>query len=267
MRDTLRLYRRYLGVSVRAQLQYRASFVLQTLGQLGITGIEFFSIWVLFNRFHRLGEWTLPEVGLFYGTVGMAWALADMVGRGFDNFGQLVKTGDFDRLLLRPRAAAFQLLAQDTQLRRIGRMLQAGVVLAWSWSALGLGWTPERMLLLAAAILGGAMLFFGLLVVQATVSFWTVESLEIMNVMTYGGVTTAQYPLTIYPDWLRRLFLFVVPLGVVLYFPIVRILGKADPMGAPVWLGWAGPMAGGVFLLLALQVWRLGIRHYTSTGS
>jgi ABC-2 type transport system permease protein len=240
---------------------------MQVLGQLGITVIEFFSIWALFHRFQRLGEWTLPEVGVFYGAVGMAWALADAVGRSFDNFGQVVKAGDFDRILLRPRSTVFQLLAQGTQLRRFGRMLQAGTVLGWAWLELGIGASPERMLLLAVAIAGGAALFLGLLVVQATIAFWTVESLEIMNVMTYGGVTTAQYPLSIYPDWLRRFFVFFVPLGVTLYFPIVKVLGKTDPLGSPEWLGWAGPLAGGLFLAAALQVWRLGVRYYTSTGS
>jgi ABC-2 type transport system permease protein len=267
MRGALRLYGRYVALSARAQLQYRASFALQTLGQLGITCIEFFSIWALFHRFHRLGPWTLPEVGLFYGVVGMAWALADTVGRGFDNFGQMVKAGDFDRILLRPRATVFQLLAQDTQLRRIGRMAQAVAVLAWSWTTLGLGWAPGPALLTGLAVLGGAALFFGLLVVQATISFWTVESLEIMNVMTYGGVATAQYPMSIYPGWLRKFFLFVVPLGAVTYLPVAMALGKSSSLGLPEWSGWAGPLAGFAFLLLALRGWRFGVRHYTSTGS
>lgn len=267
MWDTLRLYRGYLAATARAQLQYRASFCMQVLGQIGITAIEFFSIWALFHRFERLGEWTLAEVGVFYGVVGMAWAVADTVGRGFDNFGQMVKAGEFDRVLLRPRSTVFQILAQDTQLRRIGRMLQAGLVLAWAWTALGLGADPERWALLAAAIAGGAALFLGLLILQATLAFWTVESLEIMNVMTYGGVATAQYPLSIYPDWLRRFFLFFVPLGVALYFPIVRVLGKNDPLGSPAWLGWVGPLAGFLFLAVALQAWRLGVRRYASTGS
>ena len=41
MTDTLRLYLRYLGISVRAQMQYRASFVMMTIGHFAITSIEF----------------------------------------------------------------------------------------------------------------------------------------------------------------------------------------------------------------------------------
>ena len=48
---------------------------------------------------------------------------------------------------------------------------------------------------------------------QATLAFWTTETLEIVNTVSYGGVETAQYPLSIYRPWFRHFFTFVVPLG------------------------------------------------------
>jgi ABC-2 type transport system ATP-binding protein len=45
------------------------------------------------------------------------------------------------------------------------------------------------------------------------------------------------------------------------------ILGHADPLGAPAYVGWIAPLAGPVFLAVCLQVWRFGVRHYRSTGS
>ena len=63
------LYFRYLAISLRSQMQYRVSFLLQTLGHFLVTGIEFLSIWILFDRFDRLGDWTLPEVAVFYGFI------------------------------------------------------------------------------------------------------------------------------------------------------------------------------------------------------
>jgi len=66
---------------------------------------------------------------------------------------------------------------------------------------------------------------------------------------------------------MRRFFTFVVPLACASYFPVVAILGHPDPLGSPVWLQWLAPLAGPAFLALALQVWKIGVRHYTSTGS
>jgi len=80
------------------------------------------------------------------------------------------------------------------------------------------GQLPKRRLLLAM-IAGGACLFYGLFVIQAVMAFWTIETLEIMNTVTYGGTQTAQYPLTIYHPWLRRFFTFVVPLVCMNYIP------------------------------------------------
>jgi ABC-2 type transport system permease protein len=262
-----RLYLRYLGISCRSQLQYRASFVLQTLGTTLTSVGEFLAIWALFARFRSVGGWSLPEVAVFYGVVNITWTFAESAGRGFDNFGTLVKTGEFDRILLRPRATVLQLLGREFSLRRAGRLVQGIIIMGWGWHALDLEMTAIKTALLGGAILGGAALFMGLLVLQATVAFWTVESLEIMNVLTYGGVATAQYPLSIYPSWLRVFFLAVVPIGCVAYFPVVAILGREDPLGTTlVWQAFS-PVVGLAFLALALLAWRRGVTRYTSTGN
>lgn len=267
MFDSLRLYFRYVALSIRGQMQYRASFVMLTLGHLVITGIEFLAIWALFDRFGSLKGWTLAEVALFYGVVNIAFALAEAAARGFDIFPGMVKSGEFDRLLLRPRSTVLQVLGRELQLLRVGRILQASVVLGWGASTVGVVWTPAKVGLLAAAILGGAGLFSGLFVLQATLAFWTTESLEVLNTITYGGVETAQYPLAIYRPWFRLFFTMVVPLACINYFPALAILGRPDPHGAPAFLGWAAPAVGFLFLLAAFRIWRIGVRHYRSTGS
>ena len=78
------------------------------------------------------------------------------------------------------------------------------------------------------AIAGGVALFVGILVLQATLAFWTVESLEVANVLTYGGVQAAQYPLNIYAAWFRRLLTFGVPLACVAYYPVLAVHGLED---------------------------------------
>jgi ABC-2 type transport system permease protein len=263
-----RLYLRYVGVSVRSQMQYRASFVMLALGQLLVTGMEIVGIWALFARFKALGGWRLEEVALFYGLVHVAFAIAEGVGRGFDIFPGMVKSGEFDRLLLRPRSTAFQVAARELQLMRVGRLAQGLAVLVWAAVALEVQWSVARVGLLVFAILGGVCLFGGLFVFSAVLAFWTTETLEIFNTVTYGGTETAQYPLSIYKGWFRRFFTFVVPLACVSYFPALAILGRDDPAaGSPVWFRWTAPLVGIAFLAASLLVWRVGVRHYRSTGS
>jgi ABC-2 type transport system permease protein len=265
--EPLHLYFRYLGVSIRGQMQYRASFVLSVLGQFFITGIEFLGVWALFDRFGTLETWTLPEVALFYGVVNVSFAIADALSTGFDQFATYVKTGVFDRLLVRPRSTVLQLAGVELALRRIGRLSQGLLILGWASFSLDVVWTPGSIGLLLFSLVGGACLFFGLFVVQATICFFTTESLELMNTMTYGGVESAQYPIAIYAPWFRRFFTFVVPLACVSYFPILAILERPDPLGTPFWFQCASPAAGLLFLAAAILAWRFGVRRYTSTGS
>ncbi|HZP80511.1 MAG TPA: ABC-2 family transporter protein, partial [Chthonomonadaceae bacterium] len=165
------------------------------------------------------------------------------------------------------RSTAFQVAAQELQLMRVGRLLQGGVVLGWAVCALGLAGSPAKLALILATIGGGACLFYGLLVLQATLSFWTIESLEIVNILTYGGTETAQFPLTIYRPWFRRFFTFVVPLACMNYLPAGALLGRPDLAGLLPFVQWAAPALGLLFLLVSLQAWKLGVRHYRSTGS
>ena len=93
------------------------------------------------------------------------------------------------------------------------------------------------------------------------------EGIEVANTLTYGGVETTQYPLTIYEKWFRRFFIFVVPLACMGYFPMLAITGHPDPLGTPAWVPWISPIVGFAFLAICLRVWRVGVRHYRSTGS
>lgn len=150
---------------------------------------------------------------------------------------------------------------------RIGRFTQGLIVLIWAACALHVAWTPAKVALAIAAMLGGSCIFSGIFVLQATMAFWTVETLEIANTVTYGGVEAAQFPLTVYKPWFRRFFTFVIPLATINYFPAHAILGRRDVLGTPAVVHWAAPLVGVAFLFVCLQVWRLGIRHYASTGS
>ena len=267
MTNAIQLYWRYVGVSVRGQMQYRASFIMETLGAVGVMGVEFIGILVLFSRFDTLEGWSLPEVAFLYAIVHLGFAFADTASRGFDTFGVSIRLGDFDRLLLRPRSTALQLAGQELQLRRLSRLALGLGVIAWASMTLEVEWTAAKAALTIATVMCGAALFSGLMVLHATLAFWTTETLEVTNIVTHGGVETTQFPLSIYRPWFRSIFTFVFPLGTVSYFPALAILGKPDPLGSPLWFQYAAPAIGFLFLLVCLRIWEFGVRRYRSTGS
>jgi ABC-2 type transport system permease protein len=262
------LFFRYLRNGLRGQMLYPTAFLLRLTSQFFVTIVEFGGLWALFARFSHLNGWNFAEVALFYGIVSTAFSLCDMSARGFEMLGaQFIKTGDFDRILLRPRSATVQLAGFDFGFTTIGRLAQGLLATGIALWLLPIAWSVAKAALLLWAVLGGFALFYGILVLQGTLAFWTVESLEIANTLTYGGVEAAQYPLDIYAAWFRKFLTFVVPLGCVVYFPVAAVLGRSDMAGIAPWAGAFTPLAGFVFLALAFAAWRVGVRHYTSTGS
>jgi ABC-2 type transport system permease protein len=266
--NALALYGRYVSASLRAQAQYPTATIMLLIGHCAATSIEILGVFALFDRFGPVGGWTFGEAALFYALVNMTFSLADMFARGFDAFGpDFVRTGNFDRLLLRPRITALQLAGHEVRLSRLGRFIQGFVVLVVASSLVPIEWNTSAVAMAVWAIAGGVALFTGILVLQATLAFWTVESLEVANVLTYGGVQAAQYPLNIYATWFRRLLTFGVPLACVAYYPVLVILKRPDPLGAPDCLLPFTPLAGFAFLALSFLAWRAGVARYASTGS
>jgi ABC-2 type transport system permease protein len=266
--NALALYGRYVATSLRAQAQYPTATLMLTAGHCAATAIEILGVFALFHRFGSVGGWTFGEAAVFYALVNIMFSLADMLSRGFEVFGtDFVRTGAFDRVLLRPRAAALQLAGHEVRLSRLGRLLQASVVLIFATNLVPIAWDASTIAIAVWAVAGGVALFVGILVLQATLAFWTVDSLEIMNVLTYGGVQAAQYPLNIYAAWFRQVLTFGLPLACVAYYPVLAILKRPDPLGAPDWLLPLAPIAGFAFLALSFVAWRAGMARYTSTGS
>ncbi len=265
--NNLQLYIRYISISIRAQMEYRGSFIMQTLAHFLITVFEFVAVWALFQRFDSILGWSFYEIAVFYGMISIAFSINDSLTRGFDIFGTLVRTGEFDRYLLRPRSTVLQILGYEFTTKRIGRFSQGVIILLVGTAHLQVTWTIGKIVVLFWALVGGVCLFMGLIIIQATIAFWTTETLEIMNVLTYGGIETAQFPMTIYLPWFRKFFTFVVPLACVNYFPVLLILEKPDPLGSSVIFQCISPVAGLLFLLTGILFWNVGLRYYSSTGS
>ena len=265
--DYISLYFKFISMSLRSQMEYKASFIMMTLGSFIVGCMEFLTILVLFSRFDSIVGWRLEEVAMFYGLINVSFSLSEAFDRGFDIFAQQVISGDFDRALLRPRTTEFQVLAHDFLLFRFGRLLQGLAVMIWASMNIGVAWNVAKTILLVFSVLGGVAVFTGLIIIQATMCFWSTQSLEIMNSFTYGGVEATQWPLPIFKRWFAGFFVFVIPIACVSYFPLLAIIEKPDVFQSPLWFQWISPFTGFVFLLISLVVWRFGVRHYHSTGS
>lgn len=261
--NAVRLWAALVAMSIRSQMAYRASFLMLAAGQMVAISLEFGGLALLAKRYGDLPGWPLATVALLYGMSQVAFAIAEATLRGFDQFASLVRSGDFDRFLVRPCPPSLLVAGQTFELRCVGRAAAGLAAILWGAPRSGIAWDPMAIGVVAAAIATGAMLFGAVLVLQATLCFWTVESVEIANAVTYGGVTATSLPLSLYPTWLRAAFTWGLPLVLVNTVPIDVLMERGT---APAWLPWLSPVVGGLFLAGALRAFDAGVRRYASAG-
>lgn len=265
----LRLYFLLLRAQARSQAVYRLSFALDALGSAFITLSEFAAFALVLPRFGTLSGWTLGEVSLLYGLAELAFVLMDLLFGGFDapNLSGHVRSGSFNTFLLRPAPLRLQIFGSDFALRRVTRLFLAAGIVAYGVTASGAVWTPEAALLLTGSVLGMVAFFGGLFVIGGTLTFWTVDSVEAMNVLTYGGRTLISYPMDIYGQFLRKTFTYLLPTAFLSYFPVLSVLGRPLPDGLPTLAAYLSPIVGPLLLAAAFAFWRVGVRHYGGTGT
>jgi ABC-2 type transport system permease protein len=260
------LWRRLVGAQIRSQLQYRVSFVLDLTGAFLISFIDFLAVLVIFHNVPQLDGWNVHEVALLYAVSSISFALTDLAIGHLDQFPQLVRDGNFDVLLVRPRSTLYQVISSDFALRRLGKAIQGLTVLVYALGSLHIDWTVGRAALLIVSVPAGSVIFASVWVVGACLAFWTTDGGEFTNAFTYGGTFMAQYPIDIYSAWLRRFLAYIVPLAFVCYFPALYVLGKPDPLGLPRILDFASPLVAIAAAAVAGTIWQGAVRRYRSAG-
>jgi ABC-2 type transport system permease protein len=265
--DSLRAYFVIVAMWIRSAMVYRTSFVLLTVGQFVVTGLDFVTVGIMFTHTHTLGGYTLPEVAFLYAGSGVALGMADLLCGNVDRLGRRVRDGSFDVMLIRPVAPIVQMSADRFELRRLGRISQASVVLVWSMSRLPVHWRVDRIVLVPVMLISGTAIFCAIFVLGASFQFLSTDASEVVNAFTYGGNFLTQYPPTIFARELVRGATLIVPLGFVNWMPAMHILGRPMPAGIPAFLQYGSPVVAVLLGGVAGAVWQAGIRSYRSTGS
>ncbi len=258
----MKLYLKYASIILRSQMQYKASFIMSAIGQFLVSFNAFLGVYFMFSRFKSVNAFTFSEVLLCFAVILTSFSLAECFVRGFDAFSGIISNGEFDRIMVRPRNEILQVLASRIEFSRIGRLLQALVMFAYAIPASGVAWTFDKILTLIFMLAGGFIVFSGLFVIYASFCFFTIEGLEFMNIFTDGGRQFGRYPFSVYGEGVLKFLTYVIPLALFQYYPFLYLIGKSNHA-----YNMFLPLVGILFIIPCVIFWRIGVRHYKSTGS
>jgi ABC-2 type transport system permease protein len=265
--DALTVWRHLVGARIRADWQYRTSFLLFALSQTVVACMDLAVVAAVFSQVDSLRGWSGVEVALLFGLSGVAFGISDLLISQVELASRHIKAGTFDLFLLRPLSPLLHLSASEFALRRLGRSVQPLIVLVAALVLAPIDWDLEAVALVPVTLVSGCFIFGSVWVATSSISFWTVDSQEVANAFTYGGSLATSYPIDVLAGWMRRLLTFLVPLAFVAYFPASRLLDRPQPAGLPNLVAWATPGVALASVLAARAIWRAAVRHHRSTGS
>lgn len=244
-------------------MEYRVNFLIGAASTVFVQAAGLLAIWVIMGQIPNLDGWTLAEILLIYGLITLSKSINHMFADNLWTLGRdYVRTGTFDRFMVRPIDPLFHLLADRFCHDGIGNFLVGLLLVIIAGARLDLSWTPFHIGYLALMVLSGGFIFIALNLMTSVSGFWLMDSVPVTRVV-FEMHEFAKYPLTIYPRLIGVFLTALVPYGFASFFPAAFLMGRdINPL-----LAWGAPGVAAVLMVIALNVWRFGLRHYSSTGT
>lgn len=258
----MNLYKKYLSLHLKSELEYKSSFIMSSISQSLVFFCGYFTIISLFDKFKSLKSYTVYEVLIVYAIIQFGYSINKTFNRGFEHFNKLIVTGDLDRILTRPRNLYLQIIGYDIEYARIARVLESIIILLIGILKSNIIWTIPKILTLILMLISSVILFFCIYLIGASFCFITVEGIEARNVLTEGGKEMSQYPINIYSKPFKLIFTFIIPFALVNYYPLLYILDIKTNF-----IYTLLPLLTILYIIPSNFIFKLGLKKYSSTGS
>ena len=258
------LYHKYVKMHSKSAFQFKANMAMISFSSVLISLGELFSIFLLFKRFESVGYWGFYESLLMFGIITTVFSFTECFARGFDEFSNLIKHGDLDRLMVRPVNIVYQIFGSKIEFSKLGRVILGIIVSIIAIVNLSISWTIAKVAVLIFTYICGCFVILGVMMIGAGISVFSVENLEFINIITNGAKEISYYPINIYNKILSRIFTFIIPVASFNYLPLSYIMGYGN---LPTILYALSPLIGILFMIPCITFFLWSLKRYQSSGT
>lgn len=262
MSHQLRLIGTYLRLGAINELQYRTNFWTNLLQSVLGLATAFGGLAVIFTHTDTLAGWRPAElatlIGIFY---IMRGAIRAVIQPSMEAFMDSVRKGTLDFVLTKPEDAQLLVSVQRVSLWSVLDALIGIGVVVMALSALGNRISGGQFVAFAISLVAGAIIVYSFYIVLATCAFWFIK-IENILVIFQSLYQAGLWPVGIYPQTLRIILTFLVPVAFAVTVPAEAAVGRLSP--ATLWLALGVALA---LFVVARRFWHFGIRHYSGASA
>jgi ABC-2 type transport system permease protein len=265
MQTLIRYFRLYFLIEaqyIKARMQYRADFIISSIGMFFTSLATLAVFWILFQSIPNLAGWTFMEMVFIYAFYMIAISPMQIL---FDQVWWLrydLQLGTFLKYYFRPLNSMFYYLSERFDLKGLTQLALGIGLLIYASVKLGLLWSPLKIVLLVAVLFGASLVLISIVTIASCSAFWITNSFPVLN-LAFKLREFSPYPMSIFDGAFRFVFTFLLPIGFIAFFPAQLFLRPQEV--SP--LIYFSPLVGIGLFALMYRVWVLGVNQYTGTGS
>ncbi|MCL1844982.1 MAG: ABC-2 family transporter protein [Defluviitaleaceae bacterium] len=258
MKTFFAVYKSCIKTAFVAASAYRLNFLLSLAITLGFNLLFPLVTILIYAAGANFPGWSFYDVLLIQAVFTLSNGIAGML------FGGVlwatmrhVREGSYEIVLLKPSSPLFFLIATNFDANSLGLLIGGGGLFAVAvfFADISLAAVPVFLVLFAA----GFCVMAGMSMLMAATSFKWVGNSRIPEIFD-SLLNFGKYPLTIFPNAIRGLATFAIPVGMIAFYPANALLGEWDLRT----LFLAVPCV--IFMLFGVWVYERMVRAYEGVG-
>lgn len=262
LKKYLKIYYHLLRISFSKAASFRFDFYFRTIMDIFYYGATLLFFEVIYGHTDTLGGWSREQTHVFLAS----YFLLDSLDMSIfsTNLWWLplhINRGDLDMYLTKPVNSFFYLTLKEFQVGSFINVFFSYGLLIYFWNQLTpeLGWM--ELLIHHILLISGLLLFNFIRIFFLISSFWT-GSPRGADELFLSTTRLATYPEQIYPSWMRKIMLTLLPISFMLSVPHQIIFGQKSLIWIVISLRVT--LVSG---FCAWKIWNLGLKRYASASS
>ncbi len=258
----IKIYWMIVSQDIKSKMQYRADFIISSLGMLATNLSGLFSFWLLFQTFPSIMGWNYNEMLFLYGFSLLALTPVQLFFDNIWTINQHVYRGSFIKYCFRPMNIFFYYMSEVFDVKGLSQLVVGGGIIAYSWIKMDLAFTFGSAFLLLIALFSASLVMIAIMVFASATAFWIMNSMSVLMFM-FKFKDYAKYPITIFNPLFRFIFTFIIPIAFISFYPSLIFLRPEENHLFAI----LSPVMGILFFYLSYKVWMKGALRYSGTGN
>lgn len=241
-------------------MEYRFDFIVGVIVGFFITGFGPLAQYLIYSQTKGYPGWTIQQLILFQGLMLLWFGIRDTVFGDLKQYAlDIVRKGDFDRLLLKPYPSIGIILTSGFNIKNSSSVIVGFILTIYGVNNLKLTLGLSELLLVMTCFIFGFILNLAIDIFYCGVTIVLVQINRfeefIENVLNFS-----RYPVEIFLKIARIFILSFIPLALWVYYPTQVFLHRID------WSILSAFVATSVIFLISLRFWNWCLKKYSSAG-